>query len=268
MKKGEKALITILPEYGHGFRGKNIHLIKGSQPNIKPNDIIEFEAELVDWDEAEVMKKVISEGEKDTKETPDQGSDVTVNIKVTLLNGDLCFEKKNFEFVLTDDEFMDCVEDYLLKMKKGEILELKMKPSKHFGDKGNSELNIPKSQTIFILLELIDFKNPNFDYDELKSDQKIEKSKELKEHGNELFKSKKYLHSIRYYKEALDAISYDDEPGSEDEELDFNVDQCIEIRALRIVNWNNIASVNILLKLGTFNEKKLGKGDKIHDKGN
>ena len=63
MKKGEKALLTIQPEYGYGQQG--------SLPAIPPNATLQFEVELLSWNSEKditpskdggIIKTVITEG--------------------------------------------------------------------------------------------------------------------------------------------------------------------------------------------------------------
>ena len=63
MKKGEKALLTIQPEYGYGEQG--------SPPSIPPNATLQFEVELLSWNSVKditpskdggIIKTVITEG--------------------------------------------------------------------------------------------------------------------------------------------------------------------------------------------------------------
>lgn len=64
MKKGEKALLTITPEYGYGEQG--------SPPTIPPNATLQFEVELLSWNSVKditpskdggIIKTVIAEGD-------------------------------------------------------------------------------------------------------------------------------------------------------------------------------------------------------------
>ena len=63
MKKGEKALLTIQPEYGYGEGG--------SPPSIPPNATLQFEVELLSWNSVKditpskdggIIKTVVTEG--------------------------------------------------------------------------------------------------------------------------------------------------------------------------------------------------------------
>ena len=63
MKKGEKAMLTITPEYGYGEQG--------SPPTIPPNATLQFEVELLSWNSVKditptkdggIIKTVVTEG--------------------------------------------------------------------------------------------------------------------------------------------------------------------------------------------------------------
>ncbi len=64
MKKGEKAVLTIKPEYGYGE--------EGSPPTIPANATLQFEVELLSWNSVKditpakdggIIKTVVTEGE-------------------------------------------------------------------------------------------------------------------------------------------------------------------------------------------------------------
>ena len=64
MKKGEKAMLTISPEYGYGEQG--------SPPTIPPNATLQFEVELLSWHSVKditptkdggIIKTVMTEGD-------------------------------------------------------------------------------------------------------------------------------------------------------------------------------------------------------------
>ncbi len=63
MKKGEKAVLTIKPEYGYGEQG--------SPPTIPANATLQFEVELLSWNSVKditpakdggIIKTVVTEG--------------------------------------------------------------------------------------------------------------------------------------------------------------------------------------------------------------
>ena len=72
MLKGEKCLLTCTPEYAYG---KN-----GSPPKIGPNETLQFEVELFDWQgedvtaDGGVVKYILTKG--DTYSTPEDGATV------------------------------------------------------------------------------------------------------------------------------------------------------------------------------------------------
>ncbi|KAL9669303.1 hypothetical protein QQ045_006847 [Rhodiola kirilowii] len=92
MKKGEKVLLTVKPQYGFGENGKPA---SGNVGTIPPNAILQIELELVSWktvtevtDDKKVLKKTLKEGEG--YERPNDGA-VVRSLKVSCnLNNAAC----------------------------------------------------------------------------------------------------------------------------------------------------------------------------------
>jgi FK506-binding protein 4/5 len=82
MKKGEKAVLTIQPEYGYGEQG--------SPPTIPANATLQFEVELLSWNSVKditpakdggIIKTVVTEGEGWA--SPKDNDEVLGNLNVT-----------------------------------------------------------------------------------------------------------------------------------------------------------------------------------------
>lgn len=81
MKKGERAVLTIKPEYGYGEQG--------SPPTIPANATLQFEVELLSWNSVNdvtpskdggIIKTVVTEGEGWA--TPKDNDEVLGNLNV------------------------------------------------------------------------------------------------------------------------------------------------------------------------------------------
>ncbi|KAG6553480.1 hypothetical protein Mapa_004392 [Marchantia paleacea] len=135
MKKGEQAVFTIAPEYAYGDLG--------SPPTIPANATLKFDVELISWASVKdickdggIVKKVLKEGEK--WETPKDPDEVTVRYQARLTDGKLVSESADagVEFVLKEGYFCPAIAKAVKTMKKGEKVQLSVKPQYGFGDKG------------------------------------------------------------------------------------------------------------------------------------
>ena len=106
MKKGEKVVLTVKPQYGFGEKGKPA---QGEEGAVPPNASLEITLELVSWktvsevtDDKKVIKKIVKEGEG--YERPNEGASVKVKLIGKLQDGTAFLskghdgEEKLFEF--------------------------------------------------------------------------------------------------------------------------------------------------------------------------
>ncbi|PWA43558.1 70 kDa peptidyl-prolyl isomerase [Artemisia annua] len=89
MKKGEKVVLTVKPEYGFGEKGKPA---SGDQVAVPANATLQITLELLSWkvvsnvtDDKKVVKKILKEGEG--YERPNEGAVVQVNLIGKLQDG-------------------------------------------------------------------------------------------------------------------------------------------------------------------------------------
>ncbi|KAL2336779.1 hypothetical protein Fmac_011225 [Flemingia macrophylla] len=99
MKKGEKVILKVKPQYGFGKKGRPAEGEKGAVP---PNATLQITLELVSWktvsevtDDKKVMKKILKEGEG--YERPNEGAIVKVKLIGKLQDGTVFLKKGHDE---------------------------------------------------------------------------------------------------------------------------------------------------------------------------
>ncbi|KAG4940775.1 hypothetical protein JHK87_044646 [Glycine soja] len=184
MKKGEKVLLTVKPQYGFGEKGKPAH---GDEGAVPPNATLQITLELVSWktvsevtDDKKVIKKILKEGEG--YEHPNEGA-----IQV-----------------------IDGLDRAVLTMKKGEVALLTIAPEYAFGSsESQQELAVvPPNSTLYYEIELVSFEKEKESWD-MDTPEKIEAAGKKKEEGNALFKAGKYARASKRYEKAVKFIEYD-----------------------------------------------------------
>ncbi|KAL3141268.1 hypothetical protein ABBQ38_003603 [Trebouxia sp. C0009 RCD-2024] len=138
MKKGEKAMLTISPEYGYGEQG--------SPPTIPPNATLQFEVELLSWHSVKditptkdggIIKTVMNEG--DGWAMPKDKDEVLVRYKVYNEDKSQVLKESpetGAEFVLQEGVAVSALPIVLKTMKKGEKASLLLKAG--YGLSGDS----------------------------------------------------------------------------------------------------------------------------------
>ncbi|GJQ14574.1 hypothetical protein GpartN1_g6365.t1 [Galdieria partita] len=121
MKKGEKAKVTIKPEYGYGE--------KGMPPKIPENATLVFEMELIDWTsvkdmfgDGKVIKYILEEGSG--WERPQDKSEVFVNVTAKTVDHRVLWEQKELSFVVGESQIPELWEKAIRDMKKSSKVRL------------------------------------------------------------------------------------------------------------------------------------------------
>ncbi|XP_030532634.2 peptidyl-prolyl cis-trans isomerase FKBP62-like [Rhodamnia argentea] len=225
MKKAEKVLLTVKPQYGFGEKGKPA---SGDEGAVPPNATLQIKLELVSWktvsevtDDKKVIKKILKEGEG--YEKPNEGAVVKVKLVGKLQDGTVFVKKGHddseelFEFKTDEEQVIDGLDRAVMNMKKGEVALLTVAPEYAFGSfESKQDLAvIPPNSTVYYEVELVSFVKDKESWD-MNTEEKIEAAGKKKEEGNVLFKAGKYARASKRYEKAVKYIEYDTSFGEEE----------------------------------------------------
>ncbi|KAL0368926.1 UNVERIFIED_CONTAM: peptidyl-prolyl isomerase [Sesamum calycinum] len=160
MTRGEMAIFTLPPELAYGASGR---------AGVPPNAVVQFEVELLSWitvvdvcKDGGIIKKILDNGEQIGP--PGDLDEVRVSYKAMLVDGTIVAQThdEGVEFYIKDGHFCPALVKAIKTMKKGERVNLVVRPQYAFGDvgkKSNDELpSIPPNSTLSISAELLSFK--------------------------------------------------------------------------------------------------------------
>ncbi|CAM0144446.1 unnamed protein product [Urochloa decumbens] len=250
MKKAEKVLLTVKPQYGFGEKGRPA---TGEEGAVPPNAALLVDLELVSWktvteigDDKKILKKVLKEGEG--YDRPNEGAVVKVKIMGKLQDGTV-FTKKGhdeepFEFKTDEEEVINGLDRAVLNMKKGEVALVTIPPEYAFGSTESKQdlAVVPPNSTVIYEVEVVSFVKDKESWD-LNNEEKIEAAGKKKEEGNALFKLGKYARASKRYEKAAKYVEYDSS---------FSEDEKKQSKQLKIsCNLNNAACK---LKLKEYKE--------------
>jgi len=248
MKKGEKVLLTVKPQYGFGEQGRPASEAEGAVP---PNATLHIDLELVSWktvtligDKKRILKKVLKEGEG--YERPNDGAVVRVRLVGRLEDGNV-FTKKGhegdepFEFKTDEEQVIDGLDQTVMTMKKGEVALARIPPELAFGSTETKHdlAVVPPNSTVFYEVELVSFDKEKESWDLKSNAEKIEAAAKKKEEGNVWFKMGKYAKASKRYEKAAKYIEYDSS---------FSEDEKKQSKALKISIKLNDAACKLRLK--------------------
>ncbi|KAK7247031.1 hypothetical protein RIF29_41907 [Crotalaria pallida] len=226
MKKGEKAFLTVKPQYAFGESGRPA---SGDGGAVPPNASLQIELELVSWKsvsditkDRKVLKKTLKEGEG--YERPNDGAVVQVKLIGKLQDGSVFLRKGHddeppFEFKIDEEQVIDGLDRAVKNMKKGEVALVTIQPEYAFGPSGSTQElgTVPPNSTVYYEVELLSFVKEKESWD-LNSQEKIEAAGKKKEEGNALFKAGKYERASKRYEKAIKFIEYDSSFSDEEKQ--------------------------------------------------
>ncbi|RWR74635.1 peptidyl-prolyl isomerase-like protein [Cinnamomum micranthum f. kanehirae] len=227
MKKGEKVVLTVKPQYGFGESGRPA---SGSEGAVPPNAVLLVELELVSWKtvsevttDKKVMKKILQEGEG--YERPNDGAVVQVKLIGKLQDGTIFLKKGHdeeppFEFKTDEEQVIDGLDRAVITMKKGEVALVTIAPEYAFSfvESKQDLAVVPPNSTVFYEVELVSFVKEKESWDMNNAD-KIDAAGKKKEEGNALFKVGKYARASKRYEKAAKFIEYDSSFSEEEKQL-------------------------------------------------
>lgn len=238
MKEGEKAVLAVQPQYGFGEIGIS---------DVPPSSELTINLELVSWkkvtdvtDDGAVVLKVLKKGKGYDK--PKDGATVTVTYTGKMMDGTVFEERgegNEHKFVVDEEEIIEGLDLAVMKMDKGEVAEVTIKPQYAFGPSENEreQATVPGNSTVVYTIEIVDFMNPKSSWD-MSNAEKIEDARKRKEKGNEAYKAGKLARAVKKYEGAVKVIDYDKEFGESKEAS----------KELKKSIWLNLAAANLKLK--------------------
>ncbi|KAM1270499.1 hypothetical protein ACFX13_032400 [Malus domestica] len=246
MKKGEKVLLTVKPQYGFGEAGRPAI---GDESAVPPDATLEIALELVSWKtvsdvtkDKQVLKKTLKEGEG--YERPNDGAVVKVKLVGKLPDGTI-FTKKGhddepFEFKTEEEQVIEGLDRAVRNMKKGEVALVTIQPEYAFGSTESAQdlAVVPANSTVHYEVELVSFVKDKESWD-MNTQEKIESAGKKKEEGNALFKAGKYERASKRYEKAVRFIEYDSTFSDEEKQ---------QAKALKITCNLNDAACKLKLK--------------------
>ncbi|XP_019175212.1 PREDICTED: peptidyl-prolyl cis-trans isomerase FKBP65-like isoform X2 [Ipomoea nil] len=226
MKKGQKALLTVKPQYAFGEKGRPA--ATSEERDVPPNASLQINLELVSWktvsevtNDKKVLKKTIKEGEG--YQLPNDCAVVKVKLMGKLQDGTVFvkkgYDEEPFEFTIDEEQVIDGLDKAIKTMKKGEIAVVTIQPEYAFGSSESPQelAVVPGNSTVYYEVEMVSFIKDKETW-EMNTQEKIEAAQAKKEQGNVFFKAGKYEKASKRYEKAVNFIEYDSSFSDEEKQ--------------------------------------------------
>eukprot|EP01018_Ginkgo_biloba_P039856 Gb_32210 [translate_table: standard] len=247
MQKGEKAVLTVKPQYAFGEQGRDAQEGLAAVPSnanvIISLELVSFKSVVEVTADKKVIKKIIKPG--DGYEKPSDGTVVRLRYTAKLQDGTV-FEKKGvegeepFEFVVDEEQVIAGLDQAVATMKKDEVALVTIYPDYGFGNVETQRdlAVVPPNSILYYDVEMVSFTKEKESWD-MDTPEKIEAAKKKKEEGNALFKGGKYQRAAKKYEKAAKYIEHDNSLSDEEKK---------QSKVLKVsCNLNN-AACNLKLK--------------------
>nr|GME18553.1 Peptidyl-prolyl cis-trans isomerase FKBP65 [Ipomoea batatas] len=247
MKKGEKVLLTVKPQYAFGEMGRPA---TAEENGVPPNASLKINLELISWKivsevtkDKKVIKKILKEGER--YEHPNDCAVVKVKLTGKLQDGTIFVKKGSdeepFEFKVDEDQVIDGLDKAVKTMKNGEIALITIQPEYAFGQSDSPQelATVPGNSTVYYEIEMVSFVKDKDSWDMNNTEEKIEAARMKKEQGNSWFKAGKYERASKRYEKAASFIEYDSS---------FNDEEKQQTKVLKVACKLNNAACKLKLK--------------------
>ncbi|CAM0945516.1 unnamed protein product [Alopecurus aequalis] len=227
MKKNEKSMLTVKPQYGFGEEGRPASRDEAAVP---PDAMLHIDLHLVSWktvteigNDKKILKKILQEGEGYNR--PNDCATVKVKLIGKLEDGTVFVKKGHdgeepFEFKTDEEQVIEGLDKAVLSMKKGEVAFVTIPPEHAFGsDETKQDLAVvPPNTIVYYDVELVSFEKEKESWDMKDNTEKIEAAAKKKDEGNVWFKMGKYARASKRYGKALSFIEYDNSFSEEEKQ--------------------------------------------------
>ncbi|XP_068647874.1 peptidyl-prolyl cis-trans isomerase FKBP65-like [Aristolochia californica] len=218
MRKGEKALVQVKPEYAFGTLGRSA---RDGFCAVPPNSDITISLQLIAYkileyvtEDMNVVKKIITIGEGFLK--PNSGTTAQIRYIGKLGDGKTIFERKGygneepFEFKVDEEQVISGLDLAVATMKKGEFALVKVDPEYGFGtEEVKRELAVvPPNSNLYYEIEMVNFTKVKESWD-MNPEEKIEYAGKRKEEGNTYFKAGNHKRASLRYDMAAKYVEFD-----------------------------------------------------------
>jgi len=258
MKKGERCILRCASPYAYGENG--------SPPKIPGGATLDFDVELIDWDDWEecsgsdgkISKRVVVPSDGGFENDVADDAVITITYRGYWVEDDvdnICVERKQFEMTVGDDDrFPEAFHTMVKSMKKGEKAMFKIKddsvlnmddvyvdPEELKSNEFNhNKITAPSGKQMFYEIMVYEMKKGKEKWN-AENSERIEEGFKYKEAGNGLFKTQRFKGAITKYEKSLDWIDVDfsdDELAKKKQELTISVNNNMALIFSKMKDWS------------------------------